>query len=127
MRTNTALNHRDNARGRLSELYHMAGLTGMSQPELLSARADILKTISHCPMWVTQYLRGWIDARHSMFEQENLEFLYITTTGKRYSVNHEDPRYYTKHGIKPSAMTHMVRNGQASGHYCYKSNGKVYF
>lgn len=120
MRIEKALACRDRLKGRISDIYSMAVIAGMTSSEInaacLSARAAMPKGI---PAWVEAWADGYQAALQDRLYDSCLVFGgYVE--GRFYSTYSWRPDYYGKHGIEPRDY---ADNGRVKGrgHYWRES------
>ena len=85
MKTDTALRHRTRAVRELQDLHHSLRISHGDFDYYLERKAEIRKSIKHCPGWVRAYFSGQADLLFKQLYQNELEFCYLLE-GDLYSV-----------------------------------------
>jgi hypothetical protein len=124
MRTETAINKRNAAATRISDLFSSAKIGRYSHLSILEERRDILNSVSTCPLWVRAYLDGLFDAQMAELYHSHLEYCSQDETGAVFSHNSQSDRYYQKHGFTPSDFS--AKTFPVSGHFWKDTNKHFY-
>ena len=122
MKTETALNHRSRAILNLKDSYSIARHAKSTSAEMNVRFNEIMATISHCPTWVREYVRGARSILDDNLYANDLEYGSFVN-GEFVSHYRNSGRYYEKLGHSPADVCHKGING---GHY-WKNSEKPFF
>ncbi len=116
MKLSTALNRQRDAVARLSSLFSVAPISGMTSADMNQEFARILEqTGPGAPRWLQSYLLGRRDAMVDSLYRDSLMY-GGWIDGVFYSTHRKRADYYGKHGISPAEYAEAGRVTER-GHY----------
>ena len=128
MKTDRALNLKDQMVQRIKDIYSTAEICGLSSSQI-SERVNLhvysVLTEKKAPQWAIYFVKGYEKCIIDNLYRYKLIF-GIWHKGIFYSTHRDHEDYYEKHGISPIEFNLSLCNKNKPGHY-WSENLKPYF